>query len=153
MTPANEDWLGQKSEWSLHEAEGVHFIHEKEKDEDEFPRTETVYTIIGKQEYLEENKYPCLHLKVQEALGHKDAYAIKISVGDRTKYYVKRGSDGRIFNPIGLFSEGTSTKQIKHAGKGVWNFKEIKADVFDLYINFLLTKNVSYLKNAERELI
>ena len=151
MSFENEDWLTQESEWSLREVEGVHFIHER--DESESSRTETVYTIMGKQEYSEENKYPCLHLKVPEALNHKNAYAIKISVGDRTKYYVKRGNDGRIFNPIGMFSEGDSTRQLKHAGKAAWNFKEIKADIFDLYINFLLTKNVSYLKNAERELI
>lgn len=157
MTFENEDWLNAKDNsvewsWPVKEGDGVYFIREEDRPE-KLTRTETVYTIIGKEEYLEKDKYPCLHLKAVEATTHKNAYAIKISIGNRTKYYVKRGNDGRIFNPIGMFSEGTSTKQVKHAGKGVWNFKEIKEDVFDLYINFLLTKNVSYLRNAERELL
>lgn len=156
MTLENEDpdTTDDGTEWSwfVNEGDGVYFIREENRPES-LSRTETVYTIIGKEEYLEKDKYPCLRLSADEAADHKNAYAIKVSIGDRTRYYVKRGNDGRIFNPIGMFSEGTSTKQIRHAGKGVWNFKEIKEGVFDLYINFLLTKNVSYLRNAERELI
>ena len=151
MSFEHEDWLRSRGDAPLQDIEGVHFIHKKE--EESLARSETVYTIIGKHEYLEEDKYPCLGVTAEDGLSHRDAHAIKISIGDRTKYYIKRGTDGRLFNPIGIFSEGTSTRQLKHAGKPMWDFKETRPEIFDLYINFLLTKNISYLKNAERELI
>ena len=154
MSFEHEDWLRSKQDVSPPPTEGIHFIHKKEEKEEEgLVRDETIYTIIGKQEYLEAEEYPCLDITVPEALGHKDAHAIKISIGDRTKYYIKRGRNGRVFNPIGIFSEGTGSRQLKHAGKPMWDFTETKQEIFDLYINFLLTKNITYLKNAERQLI
>ena len=46
-----------------------------------------------------------------------NAFAMKITIGERTKYYAKRGRHGRLYNPIGMFSEGRATKRLGHAGR------------------------------------
>jgi hypothetical protein len=50
-----------------------------------------------------------------------------------------------------MYSEGTAKKQMRHAGKPEWEFKETNEVVFNKYINFLRTKNIAWLNNAERE--
>ena len=110
--------------------------------------TTEVFTIKGNQAFLDENDYPRLN---EDQENSYDAFAKKIVRGQRTKYYVKRGRHGRLFNPIGLYSEGTAKKQLRHAGKPEWEYKETTSQVFNKYIKFLKTRNVAWLNNAERE--
>jgi len=37
-------------------------------------------------------------------------------------------------------------------GKKAWDFKQVNAKVFEMYLTFLRTKNRAWLTNAEREL-
>ena len=130
----------------------VHIIN-KEKSIKKPKRTETIYTITGKQDYLEKNKYPCVKMESKKAQESMDAYAMKITVGTRTKYYAKRGKHGRLYNPMGMFSEGMAKKRLGHAGRLEWRFIEIGEKAFRFYRDFLRTKNIAYLHNAERELL
>jgi len=116
-------------------------------------RTETIYTITGKQECLEKGKYPCIKMDSETAQESPDAFAMKITIGQRTKYYTKRGKHGRLYNPIGMFSEGMASKRLGHAGKLEWRFTEVSERVFNFYRDFLTTKNIAHLHNAERELL
>ena len=131
--------------------EGIHIIN-KEEVADEPVRVETIYTMIGSQDYLDD-EYPCLHLDAAEAKESADAYAMQIKIGKRTKYYAKRGKHGRLFNPIGMYSEGMSRKSLGHAGRLEWRFVEISKRPFEFYRDFLRTRNLAYLNNAERELL
>ena len=133
--------------------DGEHiFIINKDKDPEELERKETVYTMIGNQDYVE-NEYPCLELTSTEAEESPDAPAMSIEIGNRTKYYAKRGRHGKLFNPIGMYSEGMASKRLGHAGKLEWRFIEIKKRAFEFYRDFLKTRNLAYLNNAERELL
>ena len=132
--------------------DGFHFI-DKKKTAKEPKRTEVIYTITGKQEYLSEDKYPAIKLGSEEAKESPDAHAMQITIGERTKYYAKRGRHGRLFNPVGMFSEGMGNKRLGHAGRLEWRFCEIGERAFRFYRNFLRTKNIAYLHNAERELL
>ena len=98
----------------------------------------SLYTIFGKHDWLdngEDSKSAQIHAKLSGS-----------------KMYVKRGRHGHLFNPIGLYSEGTEYKQKRHAGKPEWELKPVNKKAFDFYINFLKTKNVAWLRNAEREI-
>ena len=128
-------------------------IINKEKSIKKPKRTETIYTITGKQDYLEKNKYPCVKMESKKAQESMDAYAMKISGGTRTKYYAIRGKHGRLYNPMGMFSEGRARKRLGHAGRLEWKFVEIGEKAFRFYRDFLRTKNIAYLLNAERELL
>jgi hypothetical protein len=68
------------------------------------------------------------------------------------KHFIKIGLNGRVFDPWGMYSEGTQKDFAKRLGKPKWNFAECSKKCFDLYINFLQSRNPAWLKNAEREL-
>jgi len=130
----------------------THIIHH-DKTDPPAERIENIYTITGKQDYIDSDKYPCLNMDSETAQESANAYAIEITIGKHTKYYVKRGKYGRIFNPIGMFMEGMATKRLGHAGRLEWKFQEISERAFNFYKDFLKTRNVAYLNNAERELL
>jgi hypothetical protein len=116
------------------------------KEEDN-TRATTIYTIYGRHDFEDDSGFPRLEEDKEES---NDAYAKAVTVGARQKYYVKRGRYGRLYNPIGLYSEGQSGKQMRHAGRPEWTFQETGKEVFDKYLNFLKTKNAAWLNNAER---
>lgn len=105
-----------------------------------------LFTLIGHHKFLDNNKNPRVDLE------NDKVYAKKITLDNNQKYYIKIGTYGKIYNPIGLFSEGTANKFLSKIGKKAWEFKEVNSKVFDMYVNFLRTKNIAWLNNAEREL-
>lgn len=106
-----------------------------------------MYTLIGKHKFIDKDKNPRLDSE------NDNVFAKKIKTSESgAKYYIKVGTYGKIYNPIGLFSEGTANKFLARAGKKAWEFKEVNSKVFDMYIKFLRTKNIAWLNNAEREM-
>jgi|TARA_R110002020_G_scaffold264880_3_gene479661 hypothetical protein len=110
--------------------------------------TVEIFTIKGKQSFLDDAGYPRLDESQEDDY---NAFAKKMLIGKRTKYYVKRGRHGKLFNPMGMYSEGTAKKQLRHAGRPEWEYKETTKEVFSKYIKFLKTRNIAWLNNAERE--
>lgn len=106
----------------------------------------TYYTLIGKHKFIDNDKNPRLETDTD------NVFAKKITNNSSCRYYIKVGTYGKIYNPIGLFSEGTANKFLARAGKKAWEFKEVNSKVFDMYIKFLKTKNMAWLNNAEREM-
>lgn len=103
------------------------------------------YTIFGQHDYLDNNQNP----RTSES-GNVLAKSVKYE--HRTKHFLKVGDHGKLYNPIGLYSEGTSDKFMSKIGRKAWEFKEVSPMVFDLYVKFLKTKNTAWLRNAEREM-
>ena len=91
--------------------------------------------------------------KITPAEELKNAYAKVTYTGTKARYYVKRSGSGKFYNPIGTYEEGRHTKQLKHAGKAEWEYKEVNNRVFINYLNFLRSRNLAWLLNAEREAI
>jgi len=104
------------------------------------------YTIIGKQTGFDSDDNPILDLDGSDVL------AKKIVTDTKTKYFIKVGPYGKIYNPIGIFSEGRSNKFLRQSGKPEWDFEEVNSKIFNLYLSFLRTKNIAHLNLAEREL-
>jgi hypothetical protein len=123
------------------------FTLDKNKAKDiEVDNTIGLYTLLGHQDFIDDNNKP--RLKQDSKL----TYAKCSTKNDTTKYYIKVGTYGRIFNPIGLFSEGKSNKFVAKIGKKEFEFKEVNQKIFDMYTTFLATKNIAWLNNAEREM-
>lgn len=118
-------------------------INETKPSED---KAEEFYTVIGKQEYMQD-KHPMVRSENQ-------AFAKKITntTNNTARYFIKVGTYGRPYNPIGLYSEGQNNKFLTKAGKPLYTFKEVNEKTFNFYINFLSTKNTAWLSNTEREL-
>lgn len=123
-------------------------IHHKKNDEsiDSTEANTEYYTIVGKHEFIDENKNPRRSSETAEVC------AKKISTQSSTKFYIKTGVYGKVYDPIGMFSEGTAAKFLARTGKKAWNYKQVNSKVFDMYLSFLKTKNKAWLSNAEREL-
>lgn len=103
------------------------------------------YTALGDHESIDEDGNP--------RVNNKENCLAYIRENDKDKqYYIKVGTYGKIYNPIGLFSEGKSKKFLSKIGKNEYTFSKVNQKVFDLYVNFLRTKNIAWLNNAEREL-
>jgi hypothetical protein len=103
------------------------------------------YTMIGDHDFLDDSKNPL-------AKSDNDKVVAKKIVNTKTRYFVKSGPYGKLFNPIGLYSEGRGNRFIAKSGKNLWTFKEVNNKVFSLYVSFLKTKNTAWLTNAEREM-
>jgi len=119
------------------------FIKQKEETLD---KSTELFTIIGKHQFLDKNKNPRVNTETA------DTCAKKVTSNSSTKFFIKTGIYGKIYDPIGLYSEGTSAKFLARAGKKAWNYKQVNSRVFDMYLSFLRTKNKAWLTNAEREL-
>jgi hypothetical protein len=131
---------------------------QQDKEETLDERSVELFTFKGQEDYLDGDKYPMMDLPDLDEKGKEvdlftlpDAYAIRVNTGSRVRYYVKKGKYGKLFNPIGLYSEGMQRKQLRHAGKPAWEFKETTEKVFTYYIKFLRSRNAAWLNNAERE--
>lgn len=120
------------------------FKIKKDAVEDTFKYT--YYTVFGQHDDLDEEGNPL-------SKTDKKGYAfIKTSNDHNDTYFIKVGLYGKIFNPIGLYSEGRENKFLSKIGKNEYNFTKVNKKVFDMYVNFLRTKNLAWLNNAEREL-
>jgi len=122
-----------------------------------------VYTIIGQEDERidalgnpDTNGFPILldsqfsNGNVNQAEDKSEAYA-KVEILDGVPYYyILMGPQGAMFNPLGLLN--TNTKKRTH-GLNTWEFQRVKPKAFQLYLNFLRTRNQAYLTQAQRELI
>lgn len=110
-------------------------------------KTYEYFTILGDQDYLDESGRP----RAKEENNKVVAKASKID-DHAPRFYIKVGTYGKIYNPIGLYSEGQNSKFLSKIGRKEFEFKEVNQKIFDLYVNFLSTKNLAWLNNAEREM-
>jgi len=123
------------------------FIFNPNQSIQEVSKSYTYYCFFGEHEFLDDQNNPRVSTDTKQVL------AQIVSSNNVSKYYIKVGSHGHIYNPIGMYSEGNSNKFLAKIGKNAWNFKEVNKLIFDYYVSFLRTKNIAWLNNAERELI
>jgi len=116
--------------------------------QDNKPDTRTVecFTVLGDQTYFDSKDRP-------RTDDEDKALAKSVVINNKPpKFYIKIGTYGKIYNPIGLYTEGHSQKFLAKIGKKQFEYKEVNQKVFDMYITFLKTKNLAWLNNAEREM-
>jgi len=127
------------------------FIMNKDKDDKSYTLAsdangDIVYTMSGKHGQ-KTGEYYVMDISVEDAKTSAHAHAIK----SNNKLLVKVGENGRLFNPYGLFSEGMENKQ--KVGRPTWKFRTTTRSVFNNYVRFLATRNETFLRTAEREMI
>lgn len=105
----------------------------------------TYYTLFGNHSNLDKDNNPLCD-------NQKDSMAYIKHINNDKQYYLKVGLYGKLFNPMGLYSEGRQNKFLSKVGKQEYNFTRVNNKVFDMYLNFLRTKNLAWLNNAEREM-
>ena len=114
---------------------------------EEIDRDTMCFTMFGKHDGLTDDGMPFLNDE-----DDPDVLAKVVVVNDGyPKYMVKRDSNGKLFNPLGM-DEGRHNKFLHHAGKGQYEFRSVNRRAFDSYLQFLKTKNLAHLRTAEREI-
>jgi hypothetical protein len=107
------------------------------------------YTMSGQEDYLDQELNPRLKKDNDKTV----AKALSRADSSSYKYLIKIGAYGKIYNPISIYDpDAKQPKFMTRVRKSEWEFKEVSPKVFDHYINFLRTKNMSWFNNAEREL-
>lgn len=102
------------------------------------------YTELGKEDRKDNEGNPITD--------SSDKALAKAVYRKQLNYYIRVGNDGKIYNPHGLFSEGSHNNFLKRLGKPQWKMLKVPHKVFSMYLNFLRTKNTAWLNNAQREL-
>ncbi|MFM7796444.1 MAG: hypothetical protein ACKO7N_06745 [Candidatus Nitrosotenuis sp.] len=106
------------------------------------------FTVLGDHDFMDDDHRPRANDETSKVVAKTS------SVNNHpARFFIKVGTYGKIFNPIGLFSEGKNSKFLSKIGRKEFEFKEVNQKVFDLYVKFLSTKNLAWLNNAERELV
>lgn len=111
--------------------------------------TSQLYTLLGIEDYIEDT----LPMKKNE---DDTVYAKKISRLDGSvKYLVKLDRTSKLYNPISTLDNIENNKNlfINDVCRQGNKFKEVNQKTFDWYVRFLSTKNISWLHNAEREMM
>ena len=105
------------------------------------------YSSMGSQDYLDDQNYPRISKE-----NDKRILAKKITREDGSiKYSIKLTNNGKMQNPLSMYGVEKDNTFLDRVCRSNDKFKEVNYKVFDLYINFLKTKNIAWLHNAERE--
>lgn len=68
------------------------------------------------------------------------------------RYYIKLSPNGDVYNPIHYHKVVEKKHNIvNQVCKTEWSFKEVNKMLFDKYIQFLNTSNISWLRDIERD--
>ena len=133
----------------------IYTTHGKTSPVSKSDNTTTIYTISGHQDEKDSDGFPIIW-DLEDSSGNiwsagdrKEAYAKKIVGEINTLYYIRVGNDGHFFNPLKLHSETQHNKS--KLGLKEQEFLRVAPKSFNMYLNFLKTKNQSWLVNAERE--
>jgi len=121
--------------------------------------TEQFYCLIGQEDFIDEDGHPrvndsdATHI-VAKSIQNKKGKNI-VAAQNHCTYFVRISPNLKLYNPITLLSPVKDKRQynfIDSVCKETWLFREVNQQTFDKYLTFLKTKNVSWLKDAEREL-
>lgn len=111
--------------------------------------TETKYYVIaGSENYLDNEGYP------RSSTDNKNVLAKKIIKTDaQPQYFIKISNTNKLFNPLGSGLDEKSYSIVDNVCRPSDKFRSVNEKVFNMYLNFLTTKNISWLTRAEREII
>lgn len=106
------------------------------------------YTLVGNGDFIDEHK---------NSRANQDNFskilAKKILREDKSiRYSIRITNAGKLYNPISIYGEEKQNTFLDRVCKTEPKFRDVNLKAFNLYLNFLNTKNLSYLHNAEREL-
>jgi len=121
--------------------------------EDEF------YCLLGYQDFLDDLGFPRTYNEnenvVAKIIFSKKTKHFSDSNKSFGRYYIKLDPNSKVFNPKQILSsvkDKDSLNFINNICKQEWDFKEVTPQIFQKYITFLKTQNLSWLKDAQRDL-
>jgi hypothetical protein len=121
--------------------------------------TEQLYCLIGQEDFIDDDGFPRINDPESDNVVAKSVQNKKgknmTSSQNYCTYFVRISPNLELYNPINRLSPIKDKRKynfIDSICKETWTFKEVNKQIFDKYLTFLKTKNLSWLKDAEREL-
>ena len=106
------------------------------------------YTIIGSEDYLDSFKNPRCHTENSEKILAKKIFR----TNGAPRYSIKIDNNGKIYNPLSIYGDTKQTSFLDRVCRSQNKYKDVNYKAFEMYIQFLRTKNLAWLHNAEREI-
>lgn len=129
------------------------FISKSNTDKSNF------YCLKGYEDFIDDEGFPRVKDEDSQSIAAKKVLNKKSKSFNNEQqhfsHYIKCNPSNELFNPIQLHSsikDKSSNNFIDKTCKSEWTFKEVDKHIFNKYIRFLLTGNISWLKDAERDM-
>lgn len=120
---------------------------------------ELFYALVGQEDFMDDNGDPRINDPFSEKIAAKCIQNKKpknfTNTDNHYSFFIKATPNIELYNPILLLSPIENKRQynfIDGVCKDKWTFKEVSKITFDKYIMFLKTKNLAWLKDAQRDL-
>lgn len=118
------------------------------------------YVVQGQHDFLDGEGYPRANQEKNEvcakAIPDKPTKHFGDSRGSDYRYYIRMDADQELFNPVKILSTVKNKKNnhfINSVCKNTNAFKEVTPTIFSKYIEYLKSKDIRWLKEAQRELV
>jgi hypothetical protein len=122
------------------------FIHEQNKNNTKQHSRSSYYSTINSYDFIDQNNNPRIEKEDDARVLAKE----KIKPDGNTKYLIRLNNHKKLYDPTVDLSENKSNDLFQYDNQNV-DFKEVSKTTFNLYLSFLRTMNVSWIRNAERE--
>ena len=123
----------------------------KQKNKEEENIEVVCFTVLGNEEFKDKEGNPV----IPENSEQEKIFAKKITRdGNNTRYSIRIDLNNKFVNPMSIYDD----KQQKNTGfldsvcRANNKFVDVNLKLFNMYLNFLRTKNLSWFYNAEREM-
>ena len=123
-------------------------------------KTERLYCALGFEDFVDDEGFPRLKLETEnlcaKALPNKPTKHFADQRGNDYRYYIRMDADQELFNPIQILSTVKDKKNnhfINSVCKSTKDFKEVSPSIFNKYTKYLQSKDLRWLKEAQRELV
>lgn len=107
--------------------------------------TNQYYTLVGQEDFIDDDNNPRIKNDSD------DRVLAKKTVRTKLKYSIKIDNAGKFYNPLSPISSVKPIKILQTISIPNSRFKEVNKTVFNMYLNFLRSKNIAWINNAERE--
>jgi len=129
----------------MRELNSQEFIFQQ-KESENIDQLDEFYTLTGDHDYYDEDNNPRLVKDGPKTL------AKKLFTDKRSpRFLIKMNTDGKLHNPTNITSKQKMTSNFLDRKCREPKFKSVSVRVFNMYLNFLKSKNLSWLYNADRE--
>lgn len=118
------------------------------------------YCLAGSEDFVDDDGFPRVEENnisniMAKVVFSKKPKHFEDSNKSYARYYIKLDPNSKIFNPKKILSsieEKNSLSFVNSICKTEWEFREVTPQIFQKYITFLRTQNLSWLKDAQRDL-
>lgn len=106
------------------------------------------YTVEDYQESADNNNNSII------SKDNDKVFAKKVFLQGRWKFFVRLDQDDKAYNPFSVYGNANPKNNLlNRPDESRIKFKETSTNIFNMYLSFLQTKNISLYNNVNRELV